>query len=193
MGTPPCWTGYVFVPDVDDYARRISQAGGAVHKPPTDIPEIGRFAVVADPTGAFFIIFKPDSDARPEPVKPGTQGHVGWRELHAGDGGKAMEFYSKIFGWRKTRGMDMGAMGEYQIFSTGGEEEVGGMMTKTPQAPAPYWMYYFNVEAIDAAARRVTDNGGKILNGPMEVPGGQWIVNCQDPQGAYFSLVAPQR
>jgi predicted enzyme related to lactoylglutathione lyase len=66
-------------------------------------------------------------------------------------------------------------------------------MNKPEQIPDPVWQFYFNVPAIDAAAKRVTDNGGKILMGPMEVPGGSWIVQCQDPQGAHFALMAPVR
>ena len=66
-------------------------------------------------------------------------------------------------------------------------------MNKPPQIPMPVWLFYFNVEAIDAAAKRVTDGGGKVVMGPMEVPGGSWIVQCQDPQGAYFALVAAGR
>ena len=86
----------------------------------------------------------------------------------------------------------MGAMGVYQIFATGGAP-VGGMMTKMPDTPAPHWLYYFNVDAIDAAAARVRDHGGQVVNGPMEVPGGSWIIQCVDPQGARFALVAPRR
>lgn len=67
------------------------------------------------------------------------------------------------------------------------------MMNKPEQIPVPVWQFYFNVPAIDAAAKRVTDNGGKILMGPMEVPGGSWIVQGMDPQGAHFALMAPGR
>jgi predicted enzyme related to lactoylglutathione lyase len=67
------------------------------------------------------------------------------------------------------------------------------MMTRPPQVPAAYWGYYIRVPAIDAAATRVTAGGGRILNEPMEVPGGDWVVNAMDPQGAMFSLVAPGR
>lgn len=66
-------------------------------------------------------------------------------------------------------------------------------MNKPAQIPVPVWQFYFNVTGIDASARRVTDNGGKILMGPMEAPGGSWIVQCQDPQGAHFALMAPVR
>jgi len=69
----------------------------------------------------------------------------------------------------------------------------GGIMTKTADTPQPYWLYYFNVDAIGAAAARVKKGGGKVVNGPMEVPGGSWIVQCVDPQGAMFALVAPKK
>jgi hypothetical protein len=67
------------------------------------------------------------------------------------------------------------------------------MMTKTEAFPAAMWLYYFNVDDIKAAATRVEDHHGKVLNGPMEVPGGSWIIQCSDPQGAMFALVGPQR
>jgi predicted enzyme related to lactoylglutathione lyase len=88
--------------------------------------------------------------------------------------------------------MDMGPMGMYQLFAIGGVP-VGGMMTRPPEIPAPFWLYYFNVEAIDAAVKRATDAGGKLVMGPMEVPGGSWIAQCLDPQGVIFAMVAPVR
>jgi predicted enzyme related to lactoylglutathione lyase len=193
MGVPPCWTGYIGSDDVDTDAKRATEAGGSVRKPPADIPGVGRYAVIADPHGAVFILFKPASidqnRAQPAPDAPGT---VGWRELMAGDMEADFKFYAAMFGWTKAEAHDMGPMGLYQLFAKDGVTR-GGMMTKMPQMPAPHWGYYFNVEATDAAAARVATAGGKICNGPMEVPGGQWIVQCQDPQGAYFNMVAPGR
>ena len=115
-----------------------------------------------------------------------------WRELYALEWRTAFEFYAKMFGWTKAEAIDMGPMGTYQLFATG-DDPVGGIMTKPEAIPMPYWGYYFNVEGIDAAAARVTGGGGSILNGPMQVPGGQWIVQCVDPQGAVFNLVALKR
>ena len=86
----------------------------------------------------------------------------------------------------------MGPMGVYQLFATGGEA-VGGMMTKMPQEPRPFWLYYFQVDKVDAAVERIKQGGGKILNGPMEVPGGQWIAQAADPQGAMFAIVGKTR
>jgi predicted enzyme related to lactoylglutathione lyase len=191
-GVPPCWNGYVGVPDVDDYAERVKKAGGAVRRPPADIPHVGRFAVVADPTGGVFNLFKGSSDMEPTPAAPETAGHIGWHELHAGDANKALAFYSQLFGWTKTHSMDMGPMGEYILFAAGGPD-IGGILTKPPQMPRVGWLYYFNVEAIDAAAGRASGAGGKVVNGPMEVPGGHWIVQCVDPQGAMFAMVAPKK
>ena len=79
-------------------------------------------------------------------------------------------------------------MGTYQLFSAGGQT-IGGMFTKPPTVPVPFWLYYFNVGDIDAAVKRVKAGSGQILDGPIEVPGGSWIVQCMDPQGAIFALV----
>jgi uncharacterized protein len=192
MGARPCWMGYIGVDDVDAYALRVEEAGGAIRRAGKDIPGVGRFAVVVDPQGAPFILFKGNSAQEPAPVPPGTPGHIGWHELHAGDRETAFAFYAGLFGWTKADAVDMGPIGIYQIFATGGVP-VGGMMTKTTETPAPFWLYYFNVDAIDAAKARVSQGGGQILNGPHQVPGGSWIVQCLDPQGAMFALVAPKR
>jgi predicted enzyme related to lactoylglutathione lyase len=131
------------------------------------------------------------AEGPPSPAS-GTPGHVGWRELQAGDGKSAFAFYSGLFGWNKVREVDMGKMGVYQTFSTGGDA-VGGMMTKMPEAPWPFWIYYFNVEALDAAVERVKKAGGRIALEPQQVPTGQWIAQASDPQGALFGLLAPKR
>src|SRR5262249_8689879 len=84
-GAKPCWSGYVATDNVDADAARVAAAGGAIKRPPTDIPNVGRFAVVADPGGAVFLLFKPNTEEEPKPVAPMTPGHVGWHELYAGN------------------------------------------------------------------------------------------------------------
>jgi len=190
-GVKPAWMGYIGVDDVDAYAGSVKQAGGAIHRGPEDIPGVGRFAVAADPHGAGFMLFAPSGNQQPAPVPPGTPGHIGWHELYAGDLESAFGFYSGLFGWTKAEVVESPA-GPYQTFATGGAP-IGGMMTKPPQVPSPGWLYYFNVDAIDAAIERVKVGGGQILHGPMQVPGGSWIAQCRDPQGAMFAIVASQR
>jgi predicted enzyme related to lactoylglutathione lyase len=192
-GAPACWTGYISVPDVDIWAARVQAKGGTTLQAPQDIPNVGRFAVVADLHGAVFFLFKARGDSAAPNPSSSAPGTVGWQELHAGDGVAAFDWYADLFGWSLARDFDMGPMGVYRLFSTGGPEATGGMMTKMPEAPAPFWAYYFNVETLDAAMDRVRNAGGKVMNGPMEVPGPMFVANCQDPQGAWFSLVAPVR
>jgi hypothetical protein len=190
-GLRPGWIGYVAVDDLEATVDRFTAAGGSVHQPPMEIPGIGRAAILADPHGATVALFWTDQGEAPT-VPPGTRGHPGWHELLAGDGPEAFAFYSGLFGWTKDQAMDMGAMGVYQLFATGAEA-VGAVMTKPEDCPHPFWNFYFNVEAIDAARARVEAGGGKVVTGPMEVPNEQWIIQCLDPQGAFFSLVAPHR
>jgi predicted enzyme related to lactoylglutathione lyase len=83
-GVPPCWSGYVSTDAVDADARRVEAAGGAIRCPPTDIPDVGRFAVVSDPGGTVFLLFKPNTTEKPKPVAQMTSGHIGWHELKAG-------------------------------------------------------------------------------------------------------------
>jgi predicted enzyme related to lactoylglutathione lyase len=187
----PARTGYIYSADVDADSKRAAKMGGAIRRS-LGYSRCRPFPVIADPHGAMFNLFKPDSGQSPAPVPEDTPGHIGWRELHAGDGKTAWNFYSGMFGWTKAQSFDMGALGVYQLFATGGAA-VGGMMTKTADTPEAHWLYYFNVDAIDAAAARAIKGGGKVLMGPHQVPTGQWIVQCTDPQGAMFAMVAPKR
>jgi predicted enzyme related to lactoylglutathione lyase len=191
-GARPSWIGYVGVDDVDASADEFVKAGGVVHRAAADIPGVGRFAVVGDPQGAALTLFKAASDAEPAPAPRGAPGHIGWRELHAIDREAAFAFYADRFGWTKGDAMDMGPMGVYQLFKAGGDDAIGGVMTKLEAMPVPFWLYYFNVAGIDAAAKAVEAAGGQILNGPHEVPGGDFILQGLDPQGAMFALVGPR-
>jgi predicted enzyme related to lactoylglutathione lyase len=189
-GAKPCWTAYIYAADVDAAAKKVEGLGGKVLRAATDIPEVGRFAVVADPQGAVFNLFKP---AQPgERVHSKAVGDIGWHELHTKDWPKAFDFYSAMFGWVKGNSVDMGAMGTYQLLMIK-DAEAGAMFNSPAATNGPFWLYYFNVEGIDAATDRITKNGGKVMMGPTQVPGGQWIVQATDPQGAWFALVAPNK
>ncbi len=53
-GMPPVWGSYITVSDVEAATRKAVELGGSIIKPPTNIPEVGRFCVLADPQGAVF-------------------------------------------------------------------------------------------------------------------------------------------
>ena len=173
-------------------AAKVKAEGGTVHRGPIEVPGVIRFAVVSDPQGAVFLIAKGLVAGHMPQLPPGTPGTIGWRELFADDWEKDFAFYNKLFGWTKAEAHQMGEMGTYQLVAAG-EGPIGGMMNKHPAMPRPWWNYYINVDGIDAAKARVEKAGGSVKMGPTEVPGGQWILQAQDPQGGFFALVALKR
>ena len=190
VGGRPGWVGYIQVDDIVASAAKVTEAGGAIYHGPSEIPGVGRFAVAAYPQHAKFDLFQ-----QPQPMLPPSQsalGRVGWHELYATDYASDFEFYATLFGWTKADAIDMGPMGTYQMFGVGGAT-LGGMMNKPEQMPATGWLYYFNVESAEAAAERLQSLGGQVLHGPAQVPGGHWIVQALDPQGAFFALVAAMK
>jgi predicted enzyme related to lactoylglutathione lyase len=190
-GATPRWVGYVSVDDIDAATERLARRGGIVHVPPTDIADISRIAIVADPQMAMLgLITWLDADEE-RSIDASEAGRAGWHELLAADAGTAFAFYAELFGWQKAEtGVDPGA-GTYQLFSAAGVT-IGGMFTKPTAVPVSFWLYYFNVGDIDAAAARTTAAGGKILEGPVVVMGGAWVVRGLDPQGAMFALMGPR-
>ena len=190
LKAPPFWSMYVGVPKLEEAAAKVKQLGGGELSPVIPVASVGRMQMMKDPQGASFYMYEPASaDQRPE-AKPEV-GEASWHELYTTDADAAMAFYRDLFGWRATESMDMGPMGTYHMF---GRDlgSIGGMMTKSAQmADVPtHWLSYFKVPDINSAADRITKAGGKVLNGPMEVPGGDWIVQGMDPQGAAFALHA---
>ncbi len=187
QGAPPNWMAYVAVPDVSETVARAKALGATVYVEPTEIPNAGSFAVLGDPQGAVFAVFASTEDA-PNLDKPPAQGEFSWHELATTDHESAFDFYTELFGWQKTEAMDMGEMGIYQMYSCGASP-LGGMFNKPAEMPAPpHWLHYIMVEDVNAAVEKVKQLGGQVLNGPMEVPGGDFIAQCMDPQGAAFAL-----
>lgn len=188
-GVVPHWLAYVAVDDVDAAALKAASLGGSIAYPPTDIPTVGRFAVLQDPQGAYIAIYRSSSEA-PSADGPPAVGQFSWHELMTTDHAAAFDFYHQLFGWEKTSEFDMGPMGVYQMYGQGGVP-YGGMMNKPADVPMPpNWGCYIKVRDAKQAAETVTRLGGQVINGPMEVPGGDMVANCIDPQGAYFSVHA---
>lgn len=191
-GARPCWVGYIGVDEVDASVAAIEASGGKSVLPAFDIPGTGRIAMVSDPGGAPFYVMTPT------PPPGGAEstsfsasrnsGRCGWNELMAGDAARETAFYTDLFGWTLPEPMDMGPMGKYQFIAHDGVT-TGAIMPKAPQAPAAMWNHYFWVPSIEVAKARIEAGGGEVSNGPMQVPGDDWIVQGIDPQGAMFSLV----
>ena len=118
-------------------------------------------------------------------------GHGCWHEYHGTDWETAFDFYAGLFGWTKAEAMDMGPEGTYQLYGMQ-DGMLGGMMNAPAHSPHRGWLYYFGVPNLDRAMAAVTANGGTVLFGPQEVPGGASILQCLDDQGALFALIGPR-
>ncbi len=186
MGAPNHWLAYIAVPDVEATAAKTAELGGNILKDTTEIPSAGKFAVLADPQGAVFAVFNHESEA-PGSDDPPTPGDFSWHELATSNHEAAFDFYAELFGWEKTDAMDMGPMGIYQMYGRGGPP-LGGMFNKPDEMPVSAWLHYIMVPDVNEAVQTVQKLGGQILNGPMEVPGGDVVAQCIDPQGAAFAI-----
>lgn len=184
---PPCWLVYLSTPDLDETLGKVREHGGAVLKEMA-VPEVGRFAVIADPQGGVIAVLEPEGET---PSHDGTAniGEFSWHELATTDADGAWAFYSAVFGWEATGRMDMGEMGFYQMFGRGAHP-LGGIFNGPPDMPGVGWLPYVLVPDVQAAAETVKELGGRILQGPMEVPGGDFIAHCMDPQGVAFAVHA---
>ena len=191
--SPLSWLAYIGTPNVDETARQAEGLGGKVVKKPTDIPTIGRFAILQDPQGAMFVAFTPLPSSAPPPDSTPASDDFSWHELATTDWRGALGFYKSLFGWEETESMDMGPeMGTYQMYGWKGHT-LGGMMNKPRQSPGPpAWLSYIKVADAKKAAAAVKKLGGQIINGPMEVPDGSWIAAGLDLQGAAFAVNSPK-
>ena len=196
-GARPTWLGYIHVIDVDESVRQIAQAGGKALMQPFDIPNVGRIALVTDPQGAPFYVMKPippadDPTGKSDVFSPDQPQRVRWNELSTSDPDAAVGFYTRQFGWKQEGDMDMGEMGKYRFIQSG-PVTIGAIMRKPPPLPVSVWTYYIGVDDIDRAVAAIDNGGGRILNGPMEIPGGEFALNGMDPQGAAFGFVGPRK
>lgn len=194
LDIPPAWLGYIGVDDVDATVSKLQGLGGAVHMPPTDFDDVGRISMVEDPQGVKFYVMRGSSPEDSKAYGRMAEGHVSWAELTSSDQDAALSFYADMFGWTKEGAMPMGPLGDYSFIAPSAGGEVFGAMMNRMQPDSPLrWSYYFRVSELDAAIDRVKAGGGRTHHDPQEVPGGEHVVFCTDPQGADFGLVAPRR
>jgi uncharacterized protein len=185
-GAPSHWLGHVLVEDVDETVLRAERAGGKVLTGPVDDPDVGRFALIADPQGAAVSAYA--STGEP----PAGTGVFVWDELMTSDPEAAAGFYGEVFGWTSRAAMDLGEMGTYTIFSRGEDDDVAGCV-QTPagvQAP-PHWLVYVGVDDVDATVARAKELGATVLQEATDIPDVGRLAVVQDPAGAVFGLFRP--
>jgi len=190
-GARPGWLGYIRVGDVDEKVAAVEAAGGKTWMAATDIPNVGRVALLSDPAGAPFYVMKPippqgNPDAQSDVFSPQGVGRCAWNELLTSDLDGAKSFYPAQFGWTLGDVMPMGPMGDYQFIEHGGRT-IGAMFAPGDRQPA--WRFCFRVENLERSIEAVQSGGGQILFGPTEVPTGGRIIQATDPQGAFFMVI----
>jgi predicted enzyme related to lactoylglutathione lyase len=187
-GIPPNWMPYVDVDNVDEAARKATSLGGKTMHGPQDIPNTGRFAVLQDPQGAVFGVYKSNKSSQAWDGTP-VIGRFSWHELMTTDYKKAFEFYRQLFGWQKVDEMDMGGGNPYFMYGMKGKM-YGGMFNRPPEMSgmSPFWLMYVHVKDINKAVDTAKRAGAFVKQPPMETPDGGMIAILGDPQGAAFAV-----
>jgi len=184
-GVPSHWLGHVCVEDVDETVAKAKANGGSVLVEPMDMPEVGRFAVIADPNGAAFSAYSPEGEA------PVSEGVFVWDELVTGDVEAAKAFYTAVIGWT-TADMDMGPGGVYTMLRSGGVDRAGILRKPDEMGPAPdAWLAYVGTDDVDATVARAGELGATTLFQGTDIPGVGRIAVLSDPTGAVFGLFKP--
>lgn len=183
QGAPAHWLGHIGVEDVEASARRFV-ALGAQQLGPVQQPAPGEYvALLKDPQGAVVALCSGRGRVGP--------GAIAWHELNTTDREHAWSCYAELFGWQAAEALELGAeVGTYQVFTWSGIPQNVGGMVNTARLPSihTHWLFYLPVKDLDATIPVLQSLGGKLLNGPMQVPSGDRVAQCEDPQGAAFAL-----
>lgn len=190
QGVPPHWMIYVAVESAEGTARRAGEIGGNVFAPAFDVFDIGRMAVLADPTGAVFSVWQAAKHIGSGIT--GVDGTVCWADLSTPDPEKAAQFYRDLFGWQLVKD-EKDSSGYLHIKN--GQEFIGGIPPAAQRhaAAPPHWLLYFLASDCDASARKAQELGGAFLLPPQSVPSVGRMAIVKDPQGAVFALFQPER
>jgi uncharacterized protein len=187
QGGAPRWTVFIGSDDVDATVAHAERLGAKVRRPASDTAGGGRFAVLTDPQGAVFGVMKPGPTPGTASKGPPQPGEFAWRELATSDPEAALKFYQDLFGWQVITRMEMGPAGTYTVIGSEGMQR-GGIFKLSQPGAASHWLPYVEVADADKAAAAATRAGARVLNGPMDVPGGGRIAQLADPHGVAFAV-----
>jgi predicted enzyme related to lactoylglutathione lyase len=186
-GVPSHWNMYITVANADEAVKRAEGLGAKALAPPFDVMDVGRMAVLQDPTGAAFCVWEAKKHIGAKIL--GEPGALCWTELATRDTKAAESFYTQLFGWTAKHSSPDAGM-EYTEFSNQGQPGVG-MMPMPAQIPAfvpPYWMPYFQVANCDTSTSQATQLGASVRVPPQDIPKTGRFSVLSDPQGAVFAL-----
>ena len=199
---PTSWLAYIVVDDVAAVVDKIKSAGGEVHMPATTMPNVGTFAVTADPTGAVFAPWKsarPDEDVEKPFTSKITPFTFCWDELVTTNPDAAIKFYQTVFGWTPNT-MDMGGGTSYTLLQRPGTKNdkgepigAGGLMKSPPGVPASFWLPYVFVENTDQFSDKAKRLGATVTVPPTDIPNVGRFACWMDPQQAAIAVIQMPR
>lgn len=185
-GVPSHWIGYVTVDDVDAACGRARKHGGKTPVPGTDIPNVGRFAVVSHPGGSYVSPFAPHELELTVPEAETIPGRFCWNQLMSKDPAAAAEYYEGVFGWTTTE-QPLGD-GTYWLFRSGDAPAAGMMSIGTQENYPDFWMPYVEVHDVEDTCEEVESLGGQVMVQPSDVPDLARIAVTADPTGAILAV-----
>ncbi len=171
------WLPYVRVEDVRASVTSVGQAGGAVLRPPTEVPNVGMSATVADPGGAVFALWQDQGGPLP------TQDVFAWEEVYVPDVDEAEGFYSRVLGWT------IAPFQEGYTVLKHGEATVGGILA-LPEGLEPTWLTYLAAEDVDETLDAMLERGATRRMGPIDIENVGRVAVLVDPFGAAVGLYA---
>jgi predicted enzyme related to lactoylglutathione lyase len=189
MQFPSAWTVYFASDDLDATTQKITDGGGKVMMGPMDVMEEGRMGVFVDPQGAVFGVWQPKRHTGAGRIdEPGA---MCWHEVYTTDATAALDFYQRVFSLERKK-LDVPGVDYFTLHK--GPKTVGGVMTMPPQMKGvpPHWNTYFEVTDTDAAVKKLTELGGKVMAPPFDTMKGR-LSAVFDPTGAAFCVIKPVR
>ena len=196
----PLWLVSLSVPDVDGSVSRASSLGASVAVPPSDLPNRGRYAVVEDPQGAFFVVLQ-SASGDPRDTRDREPGEWLWTELWTTDAPRAVAFYEDLLGYRSkgiAARLEEVAEDEYGeaiaevdgpvvFFAMYAGEKVRAGIHQLPTEGPPHWLPYVAVRDVEEAVARAVELGAEVLLPPEAVSNGEAAI-LADPTGAPFGV-----
>jgi len=184
-GVPPNWMIYITVDSADQAATKAKQLGATMVMPPFDVMDLGRMAVIQDPTGAHFCVWQAAKNTGIGIA--GVSGSLCWADLSTPDPKRAGDFYSALFGWQ-IMADEKDKSGYLHIKN--GEHFIGGIPPAAHRPPGipPHWLAYFWVDDVDASAAKAKQMGANLSVAPMTIENVGRMAVIADPQGAVFAI-----
>jgi uncharacterized protein len=182
-GVPPNWLDYLTVDDVDAALAKVGALGGQAMTPAMDIPNVGRFAVVKDPTGAAFALFTSTTPGATDSERTPPVGTFCWSQLMTTDLAAAVPFYEALTGWTAAE-----MPGGMVVFNQGDIPRASAMTLPAEAQMPSNWLSYVAVDDADASTARATELGATCHHEPQTIPGMGRFSVLSDPAGAVFAV-----